>query len=69
MSIKHITNVRETNSNGNNWEIITYCNKTLSSMEWSFTDLEHASSSNQAGSLIRPCKNCVKKAIKILTES
>ncbi len=62
---KHIIDVRRTNE-----EKVTrsYCGKKLSEWHFNFQDATHAITSIQADTFVQPCKACVKKLIKILSE-
>jgi len=60
----HIIDERTTNLTG---EKVSFCGERLST-EFNLESVGHAVSSIQAGSLVIPCRKCVKVIIKILKE-
>lgn len=48
---------------------LSWCGANLTSMDWTFQSIDHAVLSIQNGTLIFPCRKCVKKIQEILAEN
>lgn len=60
--IKHIRHTRE------DLKTTSWCGRDLTRFDWTFLDLDHAAYAKQQESLQVPCKQCVKAAVKVLTD-
>lgn len=52
MSVRHVRKDPQT----------AYCGRPLTQFDWAFIDLSHAVASREQGTLIQPCKRCMKAA-------
>ncbi|MGM5670077.1 hypothetical protein [Enterobacter cloacae] len=58
--MKHIIKFPLENNKKESW-----CGAVISPTEWAFEDAQHALLSIEQGSLVQPCKECLKAIVKV----